>query len=544
MLYNKITNTEIEAIRHRIEISVDNVYNHHRCTDMKHILRVWNANKQPLMRLLDDNLILEKPVLFSKSVDELAEELDAKMPEHLREAIQKIVSFYYNLYDYTTFTCTNDLMYNSRWDIEVLLSNYTLAANKCNINTKDIVLPNNESIRIQKGCKPMKIIKKLFAAMGYEDSVYEDLRLFQSQVLNQKQLRGTLCLSIHPLDFMTMSDNNEDWSSCMSWDDNGCYRIGTVEMMNSPYVVVAYLKSDSHTYRIGNLEWNSKKWRCLYIIDANRVITSIKGYPYYNESLLEAAGEWLVELANKNSFGDFDATTANIYDYNKIADGVRVDFSTYGMYNDFGCANHWGVVAKNFADDWICLNYSGESECMWCGDLFKVESDEEGTLVCPDCSGAIRCDECGCHIDPEYSYSDPNGDGSFCESCYSDLFITDSLTNTPCYREDIKPVYIIPNDSIAQALITEQDYNWYKYYTINIKNKEEYDEETWTTFFKSTAVEIKEVEKVSPWGKDTYYYVLSEDLSDRGFSYFIGYNIDKTLYETTGRLQNKKINFE
>ena len=38
-----------------------------------------------------------------------------------------------------------------------------------------------------------------------------------------------------------MSDNNSGWESCMSWRNNGCYRRGTVEMMNSPYVIVAYL---------------------------------------------------------------------------------------------------------------------------------------------------------------------------------------------------------------------------------------------------------------------------------------------------------------
>ena len=78
------------------------------------------------------------------------------------------------------------------------------------------------------------------------EAIFEQMRIKHSQILNKKRLKGTLCLSIHPLDYITISDNNCDWDSCMTWTGDDCpgeYRLGTLEMMNSPSVVVAYLDS-------------------------------------------------------------------------------------------------------------------------------------------------------------------------------------------------------------------------------------------------------------------------------------------------------------
>ena len=522
MLYNKLTEQEISAIDYRIMSCVRGHGN--RCTNMQHMLRFWNADKENLANILNGNLIIEKPILFNKSIDELCNEMDEKMPHHLRTALNKISDYYYKQWDFANCCAFDQKKYNSRWTVDSLISTWNLCSNRYNNETTDITLPNGEETRVQRGCKPMKIIKKLFAAMGYDSSLYEDLRIFQSQILNQKKLEGTLCLSIHPLDFMTMSDNNEDWSSCMSWDNDGCYRIGTVEMMNSPYVVMAYLKSDNCYYYINNLKWNSKKWRCLYIVEPNQIITSIKGYPYYNESLLSAAGEWLVELVN-NAGGNFDIASATDYEYAHIGE-YSLDFCTNGMYNDFGCATHWGVVSKTAFDKYITLNYSGASECMWCGDSFEVESDEEGTLSCPNCNGYIHCDECGCSIHPDETHSSPDGDGIYCSCCYEDLFTTENLTYEACYVEDVKYVYILPNESVAKSLIDGTS-QWYNYHGITLRDKEDYDEVDWLYHFKSTDVEIQ--------NNANQPYIYSSDLTEDGFNKFIG-SINREVFETTGRI--------
>ena len=66
----------------------------------------------------------------------------------------------------------------------------------------------------------------------------------------------------------------------MSWFEKGEYRQGTVEMMNSECVVVAYLESTTNmTIRDG--EWNSKRWRELFVVDENVLANGAGMYAQY-----------------------------------------------------------------------------------------------------------------------------------------------------------------------------------------------------------------------------------------------------------------------
>ena len=128
---------------------------------------------------------------------------------------------------------------------------------------------------------------------------------------------GELCLSIHPMDYMTMSDNDNNWQSCMNWMNNGDYRLGTVECMNSPYVLVAYLHNPNHSMSIGPYEWNSKHWRELFIIHPE-MISEVKGYCFQDENLTNTILMWIKELAHNNLDWDYDNDEINVTDTNPI----------------------------------------------------------------------------------------------------------------------------------------------------------------------------------------------------------------------------------
>jgi hypothetical protein len=106
-----------------------------------------------------------------------------------------------------------------------------------------VPLKDGKVLKIRNGSRPMRSIRKIAESYGIEG--FEHFMNKHSECLNQKSLKGTVHMSIHPMDYMTMSDNNEGWESCMSWANDGCYKQGTVEMMNSPCAVVGYLESDS-----------------------------------------------------------------------------------------------------------------------------------------------------------------------------------------------------------------------------------------------------------------------------------------------------------
>ena len=241
-----------------------------------------------------------------------------------------------------------------------------------------------------------------------------------SQIKTNKTVNATLSLSIHPLDYLTMSDNDSDWSSCMSWEENGCYHAGTVEMMNSPCIVVAYLNSSTpmkrRFWKNEDWEWNNKRWRCLFIVDKN-FICGIKEYPYNDPTLMATVVELLRSMAQENLGWEYDMDTQSCKDVIR-PDGKSQYFGTGLMYQDI----HTHTIpiitwSTNFDTNCpISYNYSGDAYCPCCGEPLTIPELHE----CPQCAGWVQCDECGEYYpssdDLEYS----NGK-YYCENCWEAL---------------------------------------------------------------------------------------------------------------------------
>ena len=250
---------------------------------LEYILRFWNKNKEFLYDFFGHQLILEKEVDIKRPEAILHEDMEnALYPDG--DGITFVEEFYNWAGKYTR----EDWVRYS--DLTMLIDICSLTDNIYPGDNIEIPVPNsNHPIQIQKGCKAMKMLSKIAKTFNLEG--FEDFRIKHSMVLNQKRFKGTLCLSIHPLDYMTMSDNNCEWESCMSWKQGGEYRLGTVEMMNSPNVIVAYLKADKDMDLFacwgehdGEVRWNNKRWRELFVVSPE-VLMGIKGYPFNDENL-------------------------------------------------------------------------------------------------------------------------------------------------------------------------------------------------------------------------------------------------------------------
>lgn len=512
MYFERLSELDKSRIKNYIE-----AYAQHSTTEemasLKDILKPWDEAKSGyLSTLFKDKLIITKPIEFQEGENELfnkAEDMiyaDYRCKNFMNE-IRAIYKDYRDLY-------WSDPKREVWHNIIHLFSVGVLAKNKfdytCSIPIKDI------NYKIQEGAKPMRIISKIAKAYSIglapdEDGV-SDLEYFRrvhSQVLNNKMLSGDLCLSIHPLDYMTMSDNDCGWESCMSWENNGEYKQGTVEMMNSPCVVVGYLTSSS-SYHFGcgiNDEWNNKKWRCLFIVDKDFII-NIKGYPYENTNLVKAAIMELTELAG---WGKIEPIKYEYYEksdeyrYKKLPcyiDGraVAIDFCTQAMYNDFGYG-HYIVLNPNETKDVIDVpyNYSGVSECMWCGNTNEEQigiRNNEGALCCSNCYESWYCDYC----EEEMNVCDSHyttGDGyRLCSYCWDEMTELDITDETYYLRENME---------IVRLNYTNGEYEGYTYefyiYSENIGS------DNWNKLFKIE----KPREKSIGIYQNIIYYVLPQD---------------------------------
>ena len=360
---------------------------------------------------------------------------------------------------------------------ENMLCNEYLAAN-CIDEEFTIPLPKPDGTtrkyHVQKGSRPMRVLSQIMKAYHHDFEGYEkgfnDFSVWQSRMLNDKKLEGELCLSIHPLDYITMSENTCDWSSCMNWPEKGCYRSGTVEMMNSPMVIVAYLKSKDplmldtgwiYNHNSGHrteMEWSSKKWRTLIIIH-DTGLYSVKAYPYQHDKLTTCAMEWIASCIKDRKFND----PVEFEPYRSFTlEGMRIDGvspRTHRMYNDFGSANHFAMfdipAIKNIYTKleplYININYSGASECMSCGELLKHDYDNNITF---ESEGQLCCDKC----DPNSSYNETccdccgesfdADDGVWvqeyyvCPYCFENECFEDAWTHEYYFNEDCVDLYI------------------------------------------------------------------------------------------------------
>ena len=272
---------------------------------MASILHEWDIRKSEyLAKLFGDTLMMTKHINYNKSYEELQNELSDMMRPSgsCGRAGRNGYDFYRNWNGYVYRTCHH--FNDSQLDgLSRLMSDECLINNTYDGPSFEIIKRDGKPFRVNRGCKTSKTLGKL--ADIFDIPGWEDFRICHSQILNQKALGGKLTISIHPLDYMTMSDNSYGWESCMSWEKEGGYRQGTVEMMNSRCVVIAYLAGDDQM-RIGDDYWNSKKWRQLFIVDHN-LIAGVKDYPYHNEALGLEVVKWLKELAGEKLGWHYDS---------------------------------------------------------------------------------------------------------------------------------------------------------------------------------------------------------------------------------------------
>lgn len=262
---------------------------------MSRWLRLWDTEKETLYHLLGDNLMISKKITFEKSNDEIENDLAYKCSQD-----NEMGGFIRDFYSYINSHYSSD---EKLWGSLDLLFRYQSLRENIYQGETRVLEVNGETYKLQQGAKVSKALGKLRELFGLNEEIYEKFRIAHSQVLNEKKITGDLYLSIHPMDFMTSSDNDSDWSSCMNWQDNGDYHRGTVEMMNSPMVVTAYITAKEPFDYDGEYKWNNKKWREFFIVRPD-IITGIKGYPYWNLGIENEVVRWLKDLCEAADFGN------------------------------------------------------------------------------------------------------------------------------------------------------------------------------------------------------------------------------------------------
>ena len=388
---------------------------------LDYILREWNKSKQTLFNIFGEKLMLEKEIQVedgdNKKISEINNYLSSLNPgTNFINSVRKLFEFnstyFENTYATYNLTRANQLFTNR-------------VAKEFSYRNKD-----GKIVKVPEGAKVMRVLQKIAKEFDLPD--FEIFRNHISRITEIRKSKIKFTLSIHPLDYMTMSDNANGWESCMNWTQGpGSYRAGTIEMMNSPVVVVAYITTKPYYPANTFIEWTSKSWRELIIVHPN-TICSVKSYPYYNIAFDKALVNWLADLVEEKTEWRYNRkkpqesleSCSDIKAWQDKEDKDNhflLDFETNEMYNDFGNTDNYGIFSINPPDNkyhTFTINYSGLMTCMCCGES-NYYSDDTEAVICEDCEPSIYCYCCGERVNANDAIE---VDGEWvCEDCYNDL---------------------------------------------------------------------------------------------------------------------------
>ena len=245
--------------------------------------------------------------------------------------------------------------------------------------------------------KGMKI-SKFFAQLFKNEKFDIDF----SKVMQNRMIKGFVCISIDPYDFMTSGTNMHGWSTCQKL--YGGMNYGTVQWIWDSNALIAYRDNgktytydrivarqdgerDEYTFGKNQFEGNSKSWR--QIINGDRMnCTFLFGREYPQHKDIEVVSEKARELL-ESTIGSY----IGVDEWDNYGDLKRIDSEKY-----FGAKPVYADVTKHHYSDiheWESLkrSYPEIKKALVSPhntDMSKVQVTAGGKLYCLCCGKEIK----------------------------------------------------------------------------------------------------------------------------------------------------------
>lgn len=525
------------------------------CTRLPTILSTWDSNKRFLFEnVFDGKLRIKIPVVTETQKDETIERLKTiyRVPyiSSTRRGLSVYLmihdedkegnAFVYDVLSYIERLTTRipDLAPLTNTDCIYMSEAFLSMIKYSNVMSNQISQKIEYSYPIfgkghvhkavvQNGSKTVKAIRTFLVNIGYANmELFDSWRERVSAATTVQERKTNLVLSIHPIDFMTMSDNDCNWRSCMHWS-GGEYSNGTIEMMNSKNVVIGYVESSEKAMMVrGGHGIPNKNWRCLFYI-TDKIVLSGKPYPYMNVDLCKKGVEFLREKAQKAfgmQFGGILSYTDMTWYYDHY-DGCDMG-SSYTITNLQEDDSEWSFCFDpDDYDEEDDMDYDtfvadqfdgkviiGTGEFMY-NDLYEDCSNQYfcakpiglNGLHGIDVSGPCTCMCCGNNM-----YPDDVDDVSdkYCLSCRDKYMCDDGMLRPD---EDIYEIELDDGDTIRMTSSMMQQDLWWRPYTSSFTRK---DVETSSTTCCIVAGDV-DLDDL----RDSTDYVLEDFLDTNGIEY-------------------------
>lgn len=408
-----------EVIAHSQNIDIDCLHG------LNQLIDDWQNNKKKFYRNMGYNLI-------RKSAEPVTFELDEKTRrERLANFISKVEDYYGNR-ALATFLDDNFLDFY------------------------DNILQHDYTVNYDKTIKAGSKIIKSFKYFVPEKDALRTIQDEASMLIQENKITGYLCVSIHPLDYLSSSENTYKWRSCHALD--GDYRAGNLDYMIDDSTVICYIEG-AENEKLPNFPesvlWNSKKWRMLLHISSDRnLIFAGRQYPFESQTALAILrqefipmlinersafiSDWHNTILDSSNFNFPAVEDANTHNWSftpgfrafipngiPMVDNKVIRINKYHYhYNDL----LYSTIYEKPYYLWTCncdatteLHIGGDLKCVCCGKEHPFGSE---SMVCDDCyekyvnKDIMYCDCCERRIYPGEDYEILAHDGSIiCHEC-------------------------------------------------------------------------------------------------------------------------------
>ena len=435
-----LTDIDKETINEYLKVNGFNLIN------LENVLNNWNKNKLTLFKALGKQLKISIPIetrvrnkyLIQKLKDyysypaSIYYDFDNFIPSDIlfmmRQNPSQVISDYHLtnefIKDSFLFFLNSDSIPAPSYFTFLRLLDYKDVFNNYYNNILDESLifsqEGKKDLIIKNGTKIMRAIRKVLEYYNYSNMrLFEKWRDDISVIRTTTHTTSNLIISIHPIDFMTLSDNNSNWSSCLNWEREGCYSNGTIELLNSNMAVVCYIENPNTKYFINpkNSQYiaPNKMWRTIGYIH-KKIILIGKSYPFSDDDMSQRCLKILENLVYKNlkwryyfhnqeykdtiyfendndlHHGSMEEIKYMIDNYDKACLGNHIFLGSNNLYNDIVAdpLNKY-YCSRNKVNGNLFLNVSGKCSCLICGEAI----DEYGSSkICPKCQELYMCGNC------------------------------------------------------------------------------------------------------------------------------------------------------
>lgn len=387
-------------------------------SSIEEVLSAWNKNKKKLLKIFGNQLRISIPIEVETNQSNMMHKYKRLyLPLNLFDAhdvltykkdirnhdfINSLGFWLKDTYEYGKITTFRQ--------IAELTKYYNYESGKTN---KTYIFEGGKTgkeLKIPEGTKILRAFRKVleYYNFPYMDD-FEKWRDDLSVISTDKKVKSELVFSIHPIDFMTMSDNRCGWTSCMSWINHGGYSTGTIEMLNSNLAVVVYLKSKDIDFTFDEFDIPNKSWRALMFVHKDILLIG-KHYPYQSEVIAKTALTEFQKVLKQNVGWTYQYKNQKYFDmlHSHNNHYVKCELGRLKGHKIFTYTNimYHDILEDHGTDYWCCRNYvkkslylnlSGKATCMCCGKpIDKDGFDEIDTTnkFCVDCYHKFGCHAC------------------------------------------------------------------------------------------------------------------------------------------------------